>query len=368
VRESQAHRIYFPPTNTHRASVIETLNVRFNETAPPEAVLNGNVELLFPVTDDDDDEPDPLQPIQLEGGGPVADADTEPLPDGWFRAENDGPPYYYHTESKTSQWGRPTELSILHLAALAAITTGCAIGQVLKTAKAALDTKYHDDFATSIAAEQDGLYRRNTLVRVRRRDAPTGERVFRSYMLSHRKKQPGTAKGWKAKSRWVFDGSQSVHGEHHAISVAHTPPWVTIRLIIAIAAAMRWCPRNADAPQALLFSRAEHPVYMSAPVGLEERDGDGSLLVYRVDGNMYGRVDAAAIWTRDATEHLHSLGFRASASDPCLFSLEVSHGDIHSRFEYAGAAADGGAVDGGARKRRRRRPAGRLIVALYIDD
>ena len=54
--------------------------------------------------------------------------------------------------------------------------------------------------------------------------------------------------------------------------------------------------------------------------------------------------------------------------DPCLFSLEVSHGDIHSRFEYAGAAADGGAVDGGARKRRRRRPAGRLIVALYIDD
>jgi len=121
------------------------------------------------------------------------------------------------------------------------------------------------------------------------------------------------------KSRFCADGSRSYFDKEEVFSpVARS---TSLRIINALAALEGRTIRTGDVPSA--YVKAPVPegidIYMRQPQGFEEPGKEN--WVCHLNKSIYGCPPSGRYWHSMFVDYITSIGFRQSASDPCLFML-----------------------------------------------
>ena len=80
-----------------------------------------------------------------------------------------------------------------------------------------------------------------------------------------------------------------------------------------------------DVTSAFLNGELEDEVYMEQPEGFEVEGKED--LVYKLNKSLYGLKQSSRCWNSVLDEHLKSIGFVQTESDPCIY-VKVKDGDI----------------------------------------
>lgn len=120
------------------------------------------------------------------------------------------------------------------------------------------------------------------------------------------------------KSRLVANGSrQQCENDdfERFFSSGMTPH--SLRLVLGIAAAMRWTTRQADVSSAYIHAKLDVPVYIHPPVGYPFPVPKGHVL--RLTRALYGLRQSGKLWADELSGFLATLGLERSPVDPSLY-------------------------------------------------
>ena len=107
---------------------------------------------------------------------------------------------------------------------------------------------------------------------------------------------------------------------------ASTPPLEAVKLLISEAMTKRVSRNNRplklsfiDVKKAHLCSDVLRELYVEPPPEANEQPN----IVWRLQRAMYGTRDAAAVWEREWTKTLNSVGFKSGVGNPALLHCET---------------------------------------------
>lgn len=148
-------------------------------------------------------------------------------------------------------------------------------------------------------------------------ELPPGKKAIPSRMLLT-VKHNGTKK-----ARGVVGG----HKMEPGIEILHStyapvPKPQTMRMIIIIAAMLKWAINQADVRAAYLNATVKEEIYVKQFPGREDPTA-AKHLVRRMLKSVYGTPQAGANWQEVATKFLIQYGFKRNKWDPCLFEIGV---------------------------------------------
>ena len=123
----------------------------------------------------------------------------------------------------------------------------------------------------------------------------------------------------KFKARLVADGNTQKHGVDFNRVFATVVKALTIRLVLAIAAARDYNLTSLDIRQAYLQATIYEDLYMRVPPGINS--GNNSL-VCKLRRSLYGLKQAGREWGLLLTSFLVSWGFVRSTIDVCLYTYQ----------------------------------------------
>jgi hypothetical protein len=146
---------------------------------------------------------------------------------------------------------------------------------------------------------------------------------------SYCRKRLATGALSKYKSRLCTDGSQQRPGVDYTKTYAPVVAWSTVRLVLALSLMLNLRSRQVDFTQAFTQSPIDTDVFMRIPQGwyisngklqphTEPRHRDTAHYI-KLAKTLYGVKQAARQGYNHIKAGLLSMGFRASAIDPCLF-------------------------------------------------
>ena len=152
-------------------------------------------------------------------------------------------------------------------------------------------------------------------------------------------KKNGPKKGQK-KVRVVQHGGQQDEGVHYDQSHAPTIQVVSLRGLIAAAAALsgKVLPsgekvlvkiRGGDFPQAYLNADNEVVVYIWPPKTAPQYTEDGKRIVWKVPKALYGGKPSGRYWYNHLKKKLVSYGFEPLEWDPCVFKRVRADGHFY---------------------------------------
>ena len=121
----------------------------------------------------------------------------------------------------------------------------------------------------------------------------------------------GTVKKYKA--RYCVRGDLMQGDEE-----THSPvvSWSSVRMFLVLALTLGWYTCTVDFSNAFVQAQLEKPVWIHLPRGfLSSRLGK---TVLKLKKSLYGLTFASRLWHEHLLKALHSLGFKASTTDPCL--------------------------------------------------
>ena len=98
----------------------------------------------------------------------------------------------------------------------------------------------------------------------------------------------------------------------------HSPvvSWSSVRMFLVLALTLGWYTCTIDFSNAFVQAQLEKPVWIHLPRGfLSSRLGK---TVLKLKKSLYGLTFASRLWHEHLLKALHSLGFKASTTDPCL--------------------------------------------------
>ena len=120
----------------------------------------------------------------------------------------------------------------------------------------------------------------------------------------------------KFKARLVTKGFKQQYGINYTETFLPVVKYVTLRMVIAFAKYFDWPLDQLDVVTAFLYGVMKDQVFCVMPEGVE-MDGDfDSLESVKA---IYGLKQASRIWIEVFDELVRSIGFQASAFDPCLY-------------------------------------------------
>ena len=123
----------------------------------------------------------------------------------------------------------------------------------------------------------------------------------------------------KFKARLVADGNTQKHGVDFNRVFATVVKALTIRLVLAIAAARNYNLTSLDIRHAYLQATIDEDLYMRVPPGINS--GNNSL-VCKLRCSLYGLKQAGREWGLLLTSFLVSWGFVRSTIDVCLYTYQ----------------------------------------------
>ena len=151
------------------------------------------------------------------------------------------------------------------------------------------------------------------------------------YQIKHR--PDGAIDRFKA--RLVARGFSQRPGVDYEETYAPTVMMSSLRLLLAIAASRKWHMHQAHVSNAYLNGVLNEEIYLAPPEGL---DTGGSVL--RLHKGLYGLKQSGRVWSEALCNHMRTIGFRRTRSDPCVFVRGLA----------GGASPD------------------RTYIAVYVDD
>lgn len=119
----------------------------------------------------------------------------------------------------------------------------------------------------------------------------------------------------KFKARLVARGFSQMHGIDYDETFAPTIRMDTLRAVLALVAIKDLETGQIDVNNAFTESTLKHLIYMSAPPGLDVKQGE----YLRLLQSLYGLKQAAHDWYFTCNGELIKLGFVSSESDPCMY-------------------------------------------------
>ncbi|XP_074271100.1 uncharacterized protein LOC141595025 [Silene latifolia] len=134
----------------------------------------------------------------------------------------------------------------------------------------------------------------------------------------------GTIERYKA--RLIVMGNRQIEGVDYNETFTLTIKLVTVRTLLAIAAAKRWVIHQMDVHNAFLHGDLHEEVYMKPPPGfLLSTNGK----VCRLRKSLYGLRQAPRCWYAKLASALLKYGFRQCPYDHSLFSIIQPDNEVH---------------------------------------
>ncbi|KAG8478422.1 hypothetical protein CXB51_028192 [Gossypium anomalum] len=121
----------------------------------------------------------------------------------------------------------------------------------------------------------------------------------------------------RLKARLVMKGFSQKYGLDYMETFAPVARLDTIRLLVAIAAQMRWKIYQLDVKLAFLNGFLEEEIYVEQPEGFKVPHKED--MVYRLKKALYGLKQAPRAWYSRINSYLIRLGFERSLSEPTLY-------------------------------------------------
>ncbi|PLW33914.1 hypothetical protein PCASD_13881 [Puccinia coronata f. sp. avenae] len=148
------------------------------------------------------------------------------------------------------------------------------------------------------------------------RPVPAGTRVLKAkWVFAVKTDSVGVPTRYKA--RYVAKGFDQIKGMQFDATFAPTASFVSMRVILSVAALNRWPVHTFNFVAAYLNSPIEEEVWVAPPEGLHVQPGDGCLLRKA----LYGTKQAGRCWWQHLSGTLGQLGYSASQYDNSIYIL-----------------------------------------------
>jgi len=167
----------------------------------------------------------------------------------------------------------------------------------------------------AIKEEYEALINTGTWVLV---ELPPGANVIGSKWV-FKTKRDETGRVVRYKARFVAQGFSQVAGQDYFDIYAPVAKLSSIRIILALAAALDWELENMDVDTAFLQSVVEELIFVRQPKGYVKLGRNGRELVCRVLKSLYGLKQSPRNWNKVIDEWLRGFGFEPSKVDPCVY-------------------------------------------------
>ena len=128
------------------------------------------------------------------------------------------------------------------------------------------------------------------------------------------------------RARLVAQGFSQTPGVDFTLSHSPVSDEIILRLLIAKKGLRKLSGATFDVETAFLYGTIEEEIYMKIPDGFEEVIGtvDREQEALKIDGAMYGLVQAARQWWQKFCDTMKEKGYERSKAAPCLFKKKTS--------------------------------------------
>ena len=192
---------------------------------------------------------------------------------------------------------------------------------VPQTRNAAVKSPESAEWEKAMQYEVDKIQENNTWDLVPR---PSHKPVIQArWVFAKKKDQHGNVTSFRA--RHVAKGFTQTKGVDYNHTYAPVLRFSTVRVILAVAAALDMDLHQMDAPSAFLNGEVEEEIYVEQPVGFI-KPGDENL-VCRLNKGLYGTKQAGNIWNKKfATVIIQQSGYRRLTADRSVFMKRTPGG------------------------------------------
>eukprot|EP00903_Cladosiphon_okamuranus_P017944 g16511.t1 len=316
-KDSKSYRIY----NPHNRRITESRNVTFIET--PHRSLKDAGQDQFSSSNDDEDETDeeyrqdvlahlPLLDINADGLEAKTKSSLKRLGitmKGYDEPEQKDQAHMMHCPSfveyayitETSAQANPDPASI-------------SLPNTFKEAKA---SSHSAQWTAAMNKELASLKANNVYDLIPRTAVPAGYKVIGSRWVFKVKSD------YTFKARIVCQGYAQRPGIDCGATFAPVCRIESQRILMAIACHYDWDIIMLDVKTAFLQSPIDAPTYVRQPPGYEKMDAQGTPMVMKLKQAVYGLRTASRVWHLTLDKALQDLGFKATKTDPCMYTLQI---------------------------------------------